>query len=78
MKKSRLRAARKQAGLTLDEMHKRTGVPISTIHEIEQMRHTPAVDRAATLYYELGLDLEDALADFGIEIERTVRAKQTA
>jgi transcriptional regulator with XRE-family HTH domain len=68
---SRLKTARIQKGWTLAEMSRRTGVPVSTIHEIEQVQHTPALDRAATLYYALGLDIEDALADFGVRrVER--------
>jgi transcriptional regulator with XRE-family HTH domain len=65
MRTSRLRAARERRGLSQEELARRTGVPRGTIHEVENLRHTPALDKAATLYHYFDLTLDDALADFG-------------
>jgi transcriptional regulator with XRE-family HTH domain len=67
---TRLRAARERRGLSQEELARRCGIPRGTVHEIENARHVPGLDRAARLYHYLGLDLEDALADFEI-VSRT-------
>jgi DNA-binding XRE family transcriptional regulator len=52
------------------------GVPRATIHEIENLRHTPGIDRAAVLYHYFELTMDDALADFRISRrERTTTAR---
>ena len=70
MRTSRLRAARERRGLSQEELARRTGVPRGTIHEIENLRHTPSLDRAATLYHYFGLTLDEALADFGVSRQK--------
>jgi transcriptional regulator with XRE-family HTH domain len=75
MKRSRLRKARERSKLSQEELARRTGVPRGTIHEIENRRHAPSIDRAATLYHYFGLTLDDALADFGAT--RQSRTKTT-
>jgi transcriptional regulator with XRE-family HTH domain len=73
---SRLRAARERRGLSQEEVAKRMGVPRATIHEIENLRHTPGIDRAAVLYHYFELTMDDALADFRISRrERTTTAR---
>jgi transcriptional regulator with XRE-family HTH domain len=53
--------------MSQEELSRRTCIPRGTIHEVENQRHTPGIDRAATLYHYFGLTMDDALADFGIK-----------
>ena len=64
--RSRLKSARLRSGLTLEETGRRVGIPTTSVYEIENQKYTPALDRAARLYFFFGLDMEDAFADFGV------------
>jgi transcriptional regulator with XRE-family HTH domain len=72
---SRLRLARKELGLTQEELGKRAGVARTTVQHAECPYHFSRSDHAAALYSAVGLSLEDLSADLG---DKRVPSKRTA
>jgi transcriptional regulator with XRE-family HTH domain len=67
-----VRAARLDAGLTLQQVSDRTGVPLSTIADWETGAHVPRVSTAVKICDELGVSIADILHEYAVK-----RGKET-
>jgi transcriptional regulator with XRE-family HTH domain len=65
----RIRASRETAGLTLQELARKSGVATSTIQKVEKEQMTPSVAVILKIARGLGLRISELVADAGDEIE---------
>jgi transcriptional regulator with XRE-family HTH domain len=61
-----VRAARLDAGLTLQQVADRAGCAVSTLSEWETGKHTPAVSTAARVCDVLGVSVANILHEYGV------------
>ncbi len=63
----RLREARERKFLTQEELSKRTGISVGTIHNLENGRTKPRLPTVRKLAEGLGVSPEDLIADWGTD-----------